>query len=625
MMEILFAFLTSCAFALPFEILNTGEIAVRMPERTLIEKITAFLPVWGERMFPGAILLFILFLLLYRMLLKRIRNKGFSIAALAAGCLFSVFLIAGECAAGTGDLRPLFSNMPQCLMTALKFSGFCTLFYTAVRAGFDAVDNCREDAPSRGRVYQAVFENHAFLLPLLIILICRLPYVIAFYPGFVPSDGLKQLNNFFGSGNFTDHHPAFSTMLMGWAMMLGRDLGSDNLGIFLFTGTQMFISAAVMAACFPLFRDLRTPAWLRVLALIDFALLPVWPNYTYSLLKDSLYMVLILLFVIQMIRIIQDADGFCGKPGNLLLMIASLSLMMLFRHEGQIIGGMIFLTLFLLPKVRKQWKRLLPVILIPVLVINVFNRVIRPRLNIPDGPIREALCMPIRQTSAIVTEKEDSLTDEESAVLHEVFSYKKIPEAYAGSFSNADELKDKFDPRASVDDVMRYMKVWLQLGLKNPLTYINVFLCSNNGYYDPFLSAYRDIYGWFGIEQASYVNKGLFDIHYSARMAWLRSALINYADSMPGLPLTSLFYSLGSNAWILIFCFAFLLYRKKFDRIIPLLPGLATFLVIQTSAINGFFRYMLPIMIMLPLTLSWTMYHGQNHQINYSEKVSQDA
>ena len=218
--------------------------------------------------------------------------------------------------------------MPQVIISLLKIIGYWPLFYTAVRAGFAALDE-RLDKPVSGTVTFQIFEKHSFILPLLIILLCWLPYTVAFYPGFVPSDGLKQLNNFFGSGNFTDNHPAFSSMLMGWAMMLGRKLGSDNLGIFIFTAPQMLIIAAVMASCFPLFRKLRTPLLLRKLTLAGFALIAIWPNYAFSLLKDSLYMAMILLFVIQLIRIILDADPFCDDLRNLILMTCSLCLMMM--------------------------------------------------------------------------------------------------------------------------------------------------------------------------------------------------------------------------------------------------------------------------------------------------------
>ena len=611
MLAIFFAFLTACAFSLPFELLDTAEIGALMPEASVWEELTAFLPVLGKRMYPQCILLFPLFFLLYRCLFRVIRPKQFSLSAFLTAGLFSFYLLVGECGFLYKDLSVLFQTMPQIVITMLKFAGYYPLFYVVVRAGFAALDK-QKPASIKGGVSEAVFERHCFLFPLLIILVCWLPYIIAFYPGFIPSDGLKQLNNFFGVGNFTDNHPAFSSMLMGWAMRLGRSLGSDNLGIFLFTGPQLLINAAVMAACFPLFRELKTPLWLRKLTLADFALISIWPNYAYSVLKDSLYMAMILFFVLQLIRIIRDADGYCSHAGNLILMTASLCLMMLVRHEGQYMGGLIFLTLFTLPGPRRQWKKLLVVILIPLCVINVFNRVIRPALNIPDSPAREALTMPMRQTSAIVINHEDALSEEELAVLHEVFVYEKIPAAYQGSTENADELKGQFDPWAPRDAIMRYMKVWASLGVRYPLVYLNVFLCSNTRYFDPFLAPYRDIYGWFGIEQAEYVNQGVFDLYYQPGTGALRSALVNFANGLPRLPLTSLFYSLGTNAWLLVFCLAYLLRKNIHGVIIPLLPGLFTYITLQNSAINGFFRYLLPLLISLPVVFAWSL--SQNHQ-----------
>ncbi len=612
MLTILLAFLTSCAFSLPFELLDPAEIGSRMPEGTFFEKLTAFFPALGERMFPQSILLFLLFLLLYHVMLGRTRRREFSAAALLAAILFSFYLLAGECASVSGDLGVLFSTGPQCLFTLLKTAGYWCLFYTAVRYGFVLLDD-RMEKPAAGKLSGLVFVKHCFLFPLLIILLCWLPYLTAFYPGFVPSDGLKQLNNFFGSGNFTNNHPAFSSMLMGWAMMLGQKLGSDNLGLFLFTGPQALICAAVMASVFPLFNDLHTPLWLRKTALAYFALLPVWPNYAFSLLKDSIYMAMILFFVIQLIRIIRDAEGYCGKPIWLILLAAGLCLMMFFRHEGQYVGAVIFLSLFTLASVRKLWKRLLPVLLIPLIIVNIFNRVILPGLGITDPPAREALTMPIRQTAAVILNDESSISEQQSAVLHELFEYDRISDTF--DLDNADNLKGMFDPWAPREAIRLYMKVWAELGLSHPWIYMNVFLCSNSRYFDPFLGPYRDIYGWFGIDQQPYVNKGLFKLVYQDQTAVLRSVLINLADGLPGLPLTSVFYSLGANAWVMLFCLFYLLRRNVRGIIIPLLPALVTFIMLQNSAINGFFRYMLPLLITLPVIAAWTLARGRSDSL----------
>ena len=606
MLILVFAFLSACAFSLPYELLDTAEIGALMPYGSFSEKMTAFLPVLGKRMYPQGILLYLLFFLTFYVLSQKIKHERFSAAAFLISCLFSLYLLCGECAILYKELAVMFRTFPQCLITVVKFSGYLPLFYMVVRAGYSCLDE-RKEKPVSGKISLLLFEKHSFLAPFVMILVCWLPYLIAFYPGFVPSDGLKQLNNFFGSGNFTDNHPAFSSMMMGWTMRIGRFFGSDNLGVFLFTGPQAAVNAAAMAYCFPLFKKLKSPLWLRKLALFSFSLIPIWPNYAYSLLKDSYYMAMILLFVILMIRILVDAEAFCSCLWKPVLTILTLTLMMLVRHEGQYVGGLIFLLLFTVPGPRRQWKKLLPLVLIPLCIVNIFNRVIRPALNIPDAPAREALTMPIRQTAAVVMEMEDRLTEDESAVLHELFVYENIPEMFATATENGDNLKGQFDPWASRDAIFRYMKVWAELGLKHPLVYLNMYLCANSRYYDPFLEPYRNIYGWFGIEQADYVNKGLFDIFYRPGTAALRSALINLSNGLPKLPFFSLFYSLGLNAWLMLFLLSYLLRKKIRGVIIPLLPGVITFILIQNSAINGFFRYMLPLLITLPVSAAWAM------------------
>ena len=606
--SLILAFLTTAAFSLPFEVLYTAEIAGRMSTGSFVEEMTAFLPVLGERMFPQSILLFVLFIFLYRSMLKRVEKRHFSLAALLLGCLFTLYMLCGECALATGGLDDLVSNMPQCLITLIKTLGFLPLFYYAIKTGFAKLDE-RDNVPASSGLSGFIFERHPFIVPLCLILLCWLPWVIAFYPGFVPSDGLKQLNNFYGSGNFTDNHPAFSTMMMGWSMRLGRQLGSDNLGIFLFTGPQLLVNALAVAACFPLFQRLRTPRWLRWTTLLTFALLPMWPNYAYSMLKDSYYMALILLITVQTVWILLDANGFCGKWVNLILMTLELCLLMLTRHEGKFVVSILFLSLFTIKPARGQWKKLLPVLLIPLCVTMVFNDVVRPRLHIADSPAREALTMPMRQVAAVVMRDEGSISEEQSAVLHDLFVYDKIEPMF--SVDNGDYLKGQFDPWASDERISAFMKVWAELGLTHPVLYFNVFMSCNTHYYYPFVGVYLDIYGWFGIEQADYVNKGLFDIHYMEGSEGLRQSLINIADGMPRLPLTSLFYSLGVNAWALLFLLAYLLRKKVHGLIVPLIPALFTFITLQNSAINGFFRYMLPMMITLPLCAAWTIWSSE--------------
>lgn len=585
------------SFTKPFAVIETAQIAGRMPCRTIIEEITAFAAVLTADLSESAIILVVLLLGLF--LYHRKCSRKFSVSALIPGVLFAVLSLFVQCICVYGDLQNLFMNGPQMILSLLKIIGAIPVFYVLTDLCFSFFEISAYEEQDN-RFARMIYGRRSFILPWIIILAAWLPYLVAFYPGFVPSDGLKQLNNFFGSGNFTDYHPAFSSMLMGWAMMLGRKLGSDNLGVFLYTGTQVLIVSASMAACFPMFKKLHTPLWLRRLTLSAFALISIWPNYAYSLLKDSLYMAMFLLLAIQLIRMLADPDEFFSRKRYWLVMVFSLSLMYLMRHEGSAYAVVIAM-LILLKRLRPYLGKLLVILLIPLCIITTFNRVIRPALQIPDSPKREAFSIPFMQSALTAVRHEDELTADEVEQYERFFGdFEKVKKFC--NLSNSDNLKHLFALYPDTGYILDYLKFWAELGAEYPLTYADAFFSGKNGYYAPGTMPYGGIYGWFGIEQETYVNKGLFDIRYSPRTEWLRNTLINLTDALPRLPFIGLFYDLGLNAWMLMIMVAFAIRKKR--NIIPLLPCIISYVMVLFTPLNGFFRYMLPVLICLPACLA---------------------
>ena len=155
-MTILFAILTACAFSLPYKLLDPAEIGVLMPERTVLEELTAFLPVLGKRMYPQCLLLFLLSFFLYRVLLIKISKKQFSMSACVTALLFTFYLIAGEYGAAYRDLSVLFKTFPQTVVTVLQCFGFFSLFYVVVRAAFVFFDE-RRSFPVTGHLSEFIF------------------------------------------------------------------------------------------------------------------------------------------------------------------------------------------------------------------------------------------------------------------------------------------------------------------------------------------------------------------------------------------------------------------------------------------------------------------------------------
>ena len=89
---------------------------------------------------------------------------------------------------------------------------------------------------------------------------------------------------------------------------------------------------------------------------------------------------------------------------------------------------------------------------------------------------------------------------------------------------------------------------------------------------------------------------------------------------IPLFPLISLLYNAGFHGYLLLGYVVYLLGSKKGKRILLIVPTLLVFAVCILSPVNGELRYMLPVMIMLPLNLTWCAYQERESVAEKEEK-----
>ena len=89
---------------------------------------------------------------------------------------------------------------------------------------------------------------------------------------------------------------------------------------------------------------------------------------------------------------------------------------------------------------------------------------------------------------------------------------------------------------------------------------------------------------------------------------------------IPLVPRISLLYNAGFHGYLLLGYVVYLLGSKKGKRILLIVPTLLVFAVCILSPVNGELRYMLPVMIMLPLNLTWCAYQERESVAEKEEK-----
>ena len=340
--------------------------------------------------------------------------------------ILAFFMIFGNSFMCVGSTALIFKNIGYFLLSLIMYIGYHYLFLVLISYLFRFLDKnnfSEENKEKKDNKFVATFKKHPFLFSLCFIVICWLPYIISYYPIILSPDPSFQIRQFFGIRTkyadyailldenvvMTNHHPVTHTMLLGGCLKLGTMIGNDNLGLFFYSIIQISVLASVLAFSIYYMQKMGLKTKYLIGVLLIYALVPMFPLYAMSGVKDVLFGAFIFLYFIFLHNLVKTkCEGY--KWWNYLLIIILLILICLFRNNG--IHVLILSLPFTLIIARKKWKQLLTVMVCVFGFYGVFDKVILPYYKITPGSIREMLSVPFQQTARLAKYHGDELTEE---------------------------------------------------------------------------------------------------------------------------------------------------------------------------------------------------------------------
>lgn len=451
-----------------------------------------------------------------------------------------------------------------------------------------------------------MIDKHPFWFSLIVILLFWLIYIIAFYPAIMSPDPSFQILQFFGIDNkystyvnlidksviITNHHPVIHTLLIGSCVKLGVSIfNSTNAGLFIYSIIQTLILASTLSYTIKFLKEINVSVNVRKVLLFIYALVPVFPFYAMSPVKDVIFGCLIILYIISIYKFIKLKNKINVKTmiKEIILMI----LITLFRNNG--IHIIILSFPFLLLLGRKNLMKYLIIFIVVVLSYFTYDKVILPHFKITPGSVREMLSIPFQQTARYVIKNDDKIPEKDKKAIDKILEYDTLKKRYDPE--KADDVKNKFNKDATDKDLKNYFKVWFKELKDDPKTYVEATLNNTYGYFYPVKT------NWYiYVNENKTINNYGFDYHFND-LNVLRSALMVYGLIFPYIPFLGLIVNIGFNTWILLFMMAYLIYRKKYKEIIYLIPSIIVLLVCFASPVNTYFRYALPNVFAMPTML----------------------
>lgn len=428
-----------------------------------------------------------------------------------------------------------------------------------------------------------------------LMLLCWAPYFLIRYPGGLSWDGLNQLNQYFGEFPLSNHHPVFSTFLMGWIVDLGRMLLSDNLGLFLYNLFQAVVLAYSLGLSFKVMHYLHTPYWLRRSILLVYCLLTIWPAFAQLLIKDTLYTAFVAIFAYQIIFYL--VLGYRDHVRWWVLKLFACSLLVsLLRNNG------FYIVLFTAIGVLLQEKRIrawfITSFCAAIVIYIAIIKVVYPALNIIPGETQEMLSLPFQQTARYAQTYDSTMTQDEKDIINKVLNYESIVVNYNPILSDA--VKSTFKNPSS-EDFKKYWVLWGKQFLTHPSCYLMATLNQTYGYYC-IVSTTMGLGDPYLIETNKDVNTGFFNFHTVTPYAEEGTKLLQAWQSLQmHLPFVGLLFQPAFYFWVLLFLLVKAWQQKCTAIILPVISPLTSFLVCIASPVNAYIRYALPMMAVLPL------------------------
>lgn len=452
------------------------------------------------------------------------------------------------------------------------------------------------------------------VLTFCFMLLCWLPVLLAVYPGFFVYDAQEEWLQV-ASRNFTTHHPLVHVLMLGGIVCaVHKVTDSYNLGIACYMIVQMLIVSGCFTYLLVFMRKRKVAKGVRIVSLLYFALFPVIVMFTLCSAKDTIFTAALLMLLLALIDLGSDSERFFASRCQMTFFVLSALAMMLFRKNGvYAFAVMALILLFYVNQkfygrktmhdahgkaendhtarismvrdvVQRPYLRRMALLLIVIFASYfLINSVLTMALHAKNEENQEILTVPIQQLARTYKFSPEAFDPEDVATLHEV-----LPEEALVLYNPklSDPVKVHFQNSVYAADKSKYAKLWLKIGLRKPLSYINAWLMNSYGFWYP--DTIIDVYSGntvftFTYDESSYFGYEVEEPGYrDSKIPWLDKAYrkLSLEISQEKVPIYSMLYSPGGIFWGIAFVFAYMLYLRRYHIVVPYLMVLIVWLTV---------------------------------------------
>ena len=455
-----------------------------------------------------------------------------------------------------------------------------------------------------------------------IIFLFWMPVFFALYPGAFVYDATEEYVEVI-SRQFTMHHPLLHVLALGGIVHLFEYIGAGaNLGIAVYVLLQMLVMSAALSFVVRSLQMWGVTKRYAFITVLFFSIFPLFPLYAVCTAKDGLFTVFLLVAIVSMGNIIRLADVKDAQPpsptsappmSDMIIFLVSSTLMMMLRNNGLYAYAATALISAMTLIISRRQKpaafsgttaRLLILMVLSIVLSLGGTRILKLATGATDGEHQELLTVPIQQLARTYTYNPEAFTPDEEALLKAF-----IPEDYLTTYTPrvSDVLKSGFDNRYYESHRALFYRLWLTIGARRPLTYLNAHLGTAYGYLYP--DALNNVYKGNAMYTFTYTDSSYFG--FETEPPGTRESMLPALELLiekfsltlfqQKCPVLSMLFAPGFVFWVFIFILFGYVDWKNLPMLLPVLMTFATVLLGPTTLV----RYVLILWYIIPLYPVW--------------------
>ncbi len=454
-----------------------------------------------------------------------------------------------------------------------------------------------------------------YVLPgfFLICLLSYLPYYLMYYPTWFNNDAIWQMEQILGWKARSNHHPFFHTMIMQFFVNIGYRLSGTYTGaVAFYTFWQMALVAFAFAFClYVLYKRGTRLVWL-ILAFAFYIALPVHGMLSICMGKDAFFVSALLFFAWmshtfdlekeksgwQWILYFVTGLSVCLLRSNGILIFAGTAFVLILHRwccgEGDIAhkrdGG----------KGRLVPTRTLLCAAAVLICYLLYQGPILRGLQVEKADTIEGLTMPTQHLLCAYM-RGGSLTEEEIAMIGAVLPLEKMEEYYNPYLFDVTKnlIREEGNQEVIAEHKWDYFKLWLRVGLRNPMLYLEGEVRQTAGYWAYRIPHDQFLYGeYFMVDNPFGITneRKLFTYDNSLAMGKFLMGFQDFYNKV---------WSLGLNTWVMLFGLACLAWQRRNAMCYVPYIMLLLSLLLATPVYNEF-RYAYGLFAAFPLLFGYT-------------------